>query len=99
MRLGITAPLLSNPKNETPSPCFLRRLLSFCPVHLIPSGDRVLIRLAIHLIPLCKSCITSPKSTEMSIMRQNKNLHMEGVWKEKRICKLCTGKSSLKEES
>lgn len=91
-RLVFTAPLLSTPKNKTPSPSSQRRLLSFCPVHLIPSGDRVLIRLAIHLILHCRSCITSPENMEMSILRKTKNLHMEGVWKGKKkkksICKL-----------
>lgn len=93
-RLEFTAPLLSILKNRTLSPSSLIRLLSFCPVYFIPSGDRVLIRLAIHLISHCKSCITSPESMEMPILRKPKNLNVERVWEWKSICKLCIGNIS-----
>lgn len=45
----------------------------------------MLIRLAIHLIPHCKSCISSPESMEMSIFKKTKNVHGRSLEREKHL--------------
>lgn len=83
--------LTFHPEEQNTQP-FFSEVIELLPMHLIPSGIRMLIILAIHLIPHCKSCMASPESMEMSILRKTKTLHREGVWKWESICKPCTGK-------